>query len=114
MGDRENPCKLLPQVTNGVIEWIDHFLFGCKVQRKKNLQRNRWKKYCGLLKSFYGCRNFDEDDFKKPLLDFNKVRPDKDSGYVENQEESTYVAENTTEDTTDTLQTTTSYKNYVN
>ena len=30
--DRENPCKLLPQVTNGVIEWIDHFLFGCKVQ----------------------------------------------------------------------------------
>ena len=30
--DRENPCKLLPKVTNGVIEWIDHFLFGCKVQ----------------------------------------------------------------------------------
>lgn len=69
-----------------------------------------------MLKSFYGCRNFDEDDFKKPLLDFNKVRPGKDSGYVENQhaEESTYVAdeatEDTTEDATDTLQTTTPYK----
>ena len=83
-------------------------------QRKKNLQRNRWKKYCGLLKSFYGCRNYDEEDFKKPLLDFNKVRPDKDSGYVE---DSTYVVdgdnegtEDTTEDTTDTTQTTTPYK----
>ena len=30
--DRENPCKLLQQVTKGVIQWIDHFLFGCKVQ----------------------------------------------------------------------------------
>ena len=30
--DRENPCKLLPQVTKGVTAWIDHFLFGCKVQ----------------------------------------------------------------------------------
>ena len=30
--DRENPCKLLQQVTKGVTEWIDHFLFGCKVQ----------------------------------------------------------------------------------
>ena len=68
-----------------------------------------------MLKSFYGCRNFDEDDFKKPLLDFNKIRPDKDSGYVENQhEDSTYVtnepSEDTTEDTTGTLQTTTPYK----
>ena len=62
-----------------------------------------------MLKSFYGCRNqngyFDEDDFKKPLLDFNKVRPDKDSGYVADE-----TTEDTTEDTTDTLQTTTPYK----
>ena len=72
-----------------------------------------------MLKSFYGCRYFDEDDFKKPLLDFNKVRPGKDSGYGDNEngdnengDDSTYVegAEDTTEDTTDTTQTTTSYK----
>ena len=64
-----------------------------------------------MLKSFYGCRYFDEDDFKKPLLDFNKVRPGKDSGY-ENVDDSAYVegAEDTTEDSTDTMQTTTPYK----
>ena len=69
-----------------------------------------------MLKSFYGCRYFDEDDFKKPLLDFNKVRPGKDSGYEnggnENVDDPTYAedAEDTTEDTTDTTQTTTPYK----